>query len=218
MFRRLRVIVDRIKKDGFSVGVRWLFVTIIHRIVPHRQMIWCVDLTSISNDEFIVPGNIKIKRFTSRDQIDKEELKTLIESGTELMGSAASDLIDDRFNKGAVLWLIEENGSVAGYKWTIVKDWLMPTYVPHTDSDVHEFGSEIFKGFRGRNILQLSTKYVLITLKNEGFKRYYSESYLWNKPAINAFSKTDYRKIGIAKRFGLFGRNVVIWYDMSNKV
>lgn len=217
MFRRLKVIVNKFRSNGAVACLIWLFVAIIRRIFPYRQAIWFTDLTELSTDEFIMPTNIKIKRYSSRDQMDKEELKRLIECDTELMGSAGGIIIDERFDKGALLWLIEEDCHMAGYRWTIVKDPLMPTYIPHTESDVHELGAEIFEGFRGRNILQISTKYILITLKNEGFKRFYSESYLWNKRAVNAFLKTDYRKIGIAKRFSLFGRNVIIWYGMSNK-
>lgn len=216
MFRRLKYLAKRIKTDGLVSGLRWLFVTIIRRIVPHRQVIWFVDLTKITSDEFSLPHNMFVKRFRSQDEMDEDDLNTLIKCRTELMGSATNEMINKRFKNGAVLWLIKEGDCIAGYSWTIVKDPITPTYIPHSEDDVHRIGSEIFSGFRGRNLFQLLTKYMLITLKKEGFKRFYSEAYLWNKQAISAMLKTDYRKIGVAKRFSLFGRNVVIWYEMSN--
>jgi hypothetical protein len=219
MLRRLKAVVKKVRTDGIISGIRWLIIKIYRRMLPHRQTIRFADLGEISSDGFSMPDNIKIQRFHSRDQMNKEDLKILLESETELMGSAASNLIHQRFEKGGILWLIKVDNNLAGYRWTIVKDPITPTYVPHTEKDVHVIATELFKEYRGKNLFILFTKHMMITLKNEGFKRVFSETYLWNKRADNALSKIEYyRKIGIARRFSFFGRNIVIWYDMSNKI
>jgi hypothetical protein len=219
MLRRLKAIVKKVRTDGIISGIRWLITKIYRRILPHRQTIRFTDLSEISSDGFSIPDNIQIQRLHSRDQMNKEDLKILIESETELMGSAANNLINKRFDKGGILWLIKVDNHLAGYRWTIVKDPLSRTYVPHTEKDVHVIATELFKEYRGQNLFILFTKYMMITLKNEGFKRVFSEIYLWNKRAEHAISKIEYyRKIGIARRFNFFGRNIVIWYDMSNKM
>ncbi|MGB5157634.1 MAG: hypothetical protein WBN77_09395 [Desulfobacterales bacterium] len=218
MFRRMKVLYLRVRSDGITAAIRWLITTVYHRTIPQKQVIWCTDITEINPEGFSIPDNLKIKYFYSIDQVDKEDLKTLTKyGGTELMGSAASSIIHDRFAKGAVLWLLKENGKLAGYRWTIVNKHMLPPYVPHTESDVHIIGTEVFPGFRDRELFQIFIKYSNITLKNEGFKRNYSETYLYNKRAVKAILKIGARKIGIARRFSFFGKNVVIWYDMTGK-
>lgn len=203
---------------GFFGGLRWLLITVKHRIIPHKQIIWLVDLNEIDDKDFLLPKDIEIIRFRSKEEVDDVILNRIIEGGTDLMGSAADEILKKRFENGATLWIMIADGKVAGYKWTIVKDPLTPTYIPHTQKDIHGIGGEMFGSFRGRNLFQIFTKYKLITLKREGFSRFYSETYIWNKAAVKACLKTDYREIGIAKRFNLFGRNIVVWYDMSNKL
>ena len=188
-----------------------------HRLIPRKQVIWFTDLTEIDSDGFFMPDNLKIQRFDSIEEIDSKDLKKLTECGTELMGSAGSNLIRERFKKGAVLCLYKENDKLAGYCWTIVKKHIRPPYLPHTETDVHFFGTEIFPGFRGGYLFRLFDEGTKIIYKKEGVKRYYSETYLYNKRALKAIFKTSARKIGIATRFSIFGKNVVIWHDMTSK-
>lgn len=217
MFRRLKTICLKFRSAGIIAGIKWLITTIYNRVIPRNQVIWFTDLTEIDSAGFLLPDHIEVKRYYSLNEIDKEDYKTLVECGTALMGSAGSILIRERLNKGAVLWLLKENGRLAGYRWTIAKDTLLQTYMPQTETDVHEFANEIFPGFRGRNFGQLTFQQTLIMLKNEGFKRYYAEIYKSNIRALKSTAKTVLKQIGVARRFNLLGRNVVIWYDMYNK-
>jgi hypothetical protein len=219
MKTRLNILAKKIKSDGFLVTLKWFLVTRVRRfrIFPQRKVIWCRDLTEAEDEDFELPPNITITRFRSRDQMDKEDLKVLIENVTDLMGTIASKMIDSRFEKGAVLWLIKEDGHLAGYRWTIENDPLYHTYVPLTEKDVHLLDNELFEGFRGGPLNQLFSKSYRITLKREGFKRAFSETHFWNKRAIKAVLKGGGCQIGIARKFHLFGRTIVIWSDMYNK-
>jgi hypothetical protein len=217
MFRRLKALYLKVKSNGFVYASKWLITTLYHRLIPQKQIIWYTDLTEIDSEGFSMPDNVVIQRFYSADQVDKEDLKTLIECGTDLMGSAGSILVRERFNKGAVLWLLKENGRLAGYRWSIINNHVTPTYFPHTETDVHSIGIEIFPGFRGGDLFRLFHEGTKVVLKKEGSKRFYSETHLWNKRAVKAYSKTNSHKIGIATRFSVFGKNVVIWHDMTGK-
>jgi len=216
MFRRLKVIFFRIKSYGLVYGIKWLIVMCYHRVIPQKQVIWCIDLTKLYAKTLLLPDNIEIQRFDAINQVSQKDIEKLIDSNSDLMGSAASMLIRERFNKGAALWLLKENGQLAGYQWTISNNHETPTYLPHTETDVHTIGIELLKEFRGRDLLYLFQVSTFITLKNNGFKRHYLETYLWNKRALKAFSKIGLRKIGIARRFNFLGKNIVIWYDMPN--
>ena len=218
MLRRLKRLAEIIRSEGFVAGMKWLLMAMHHRFIPEKQVVWCNDLTAFDANGFKLPDHVEIQRFYSIDQMSKEDLKILMDCKSELMGSAASILIHERFNKGAVLWLLKENRHIAGYRWTIVNNHVTPTYVPHTKTDVHSVGAELFVEFQGRSLIDLFLKSTLITLKDEGFKRYYAETYLQNKRALKAFSRIGLHKIGTASRFSIFGKNVVIWHDVSEEI
>ncbi len=219
MFKKLKGITAVIKSKGVVTGINWLITRVFHRAIPHKQVIWFTDLTELDAEGFSMPNNIRIERFYSVDQVDKQDYKTLAECSSDLMGSAAGRLMHERFIKGAVLWLIKVDGRLAGYRWTIANDHRTPTYMPHSNTDVHNIGAELFPGFRGMYVHQLATAFEKMTLRNEGFKRYYAETYLWNKRALKAIlKKTSGRKIGIATRFSFFGKNVVVWHDMTENM
>lgn len=217
MIRRLRRLSKEIKKRGLWGGIKWLLIITKRKIVPHRQVIWFIDLREIDSETFSLPDNVEVKRYYREDEIEHADYIRLVETGTELMGSNAIQLIKERFNNGAHLWLIKENGQFAGYKWSIVKDPLTPTYIPHTEKDVHGIGGELFEEFRGKGLFEIFDNYQFIALKKDGFSRFYSETYEWRESAVRTLSKSKIRrKIGVAKRFSILGRNIVIWYEMSN--
>lgn len=216
--RRLRRIADIVKSRGGIASINWLITTIYHRVIPQKQVIWFADLTEIDSEGFSLPDNIVIQRFYSIGEVDKEDLKTLIKCGVGLMGSAGSILVSKWFDKGAVLWLLKKDGQLAGYRWTIFNNHVTPTYVPHTQTDAHSIGTEIFPGFRGVGLYRLFDQGTKILFKKEGGKRFYYETYLWDICAVKAILKTNSRKIGIATRFSIFGNNVVIWHDMTSKI
>jgi len=218
VFRRIRVVFEKAKSDGVILAVRWAFVRGFRRIIPHRQVIWCVDLTKIDSDGFVLPDNLRIERFYSLDELKVADFRALVEARSELMGSGTERLIRERFEKGAALWMLRVDGKLAGYRWTLANNKMTPTYLPHSESDLHSIGFELFPEFRGRKLFNEFLTAMHVISKSEGFKRCYSETYLWNRRAINALLKVGMRKIGTARRFKLFGRNIVIWHDMSDKM
>lgn len=218
MSRRLKRLMYMIRREGFIGGIKWMCYAIYHRYIPEKQIIWCMNLTQLETTEFVLPDNLKLERYNSLEQVSDHDLKILFACHSDLMGSATSILIPERFNKGAVLWLMKDDAHVVGYQWTIANNHTTPTYFPHTEGDIHAIGIEILPDYRGRNLQNIFQQQIWIILRNEGFRRYFSETYLSNKLALKAFSKTGQRGIGIAKRFYFLGKNVVIWYDMSKNI
>jgi hypothetical protein len=197
-------------------GIKWLTAKLHFILIPQKQVIWCDDLTKMDAEGFVLPENLKIERYYSIDQISKEDLESFLQQDSDLMGSASSKLLRERLSKGAALWLLKENNHVCGYWWTIANNHVTPTYLPHIDTDVHAIGVELFESFRGRgHLFRHFIKAIQLTLKEEGFKRYYAETYLTNKRALNAIFNVGEHKVGTASRFSLFGKNVVIWHEMS---
>lgn len=208
--------IQQYKKNGLVGSIHWLFVKIQRKFIK-RQILFFVELTEINDNDFLLPDNITIEIVKSENEIGDKELKRLIEGGTALMGNKAKQMIKERFAKGALLWLMKMNDQFAGYSWTISKDTLRPTYMPYTEKDVHGIGDEIFEEFHNQGLHRIFVKYQLINMKNEGFLRFFGEIYVWNKPSLRSYGKTEMRKLGIAKKRFLGGRNIVTWYEMYNR-
>jgi hypothetical protein len=216
MLRRLKAIYRVIKTDGLYTGVKWLIVTVYHRLIPQKQIVWCTNLMQREDlAEFVLPDHLSFQRYQAMDQIGKEDLRAFLACSSILMGSATFIIMHERFNKGAILWMLKVNGQVAGYWWTIANNHVTPTYLPHTSKDIHAIGIELFEGFRGGRLLKTFSQAVQSTLKKECYQRYYAETYLWNLNAIKAFQRIGDCKVGTATRFGFFGKNVIIWHEMS---
>jgi hypothetical protein len=216
MLRRLRRMAKIFRSVGILACIAWLIAAVYHRVIPQKQVIWLADLTEVDSEKFLLPNNVEIRRYRSIDEIDKKDYDDLVELGTSLMGSAGNILIRKRFGLGAVLWLLKVNGQLAGYRWTIANNHVTPTHLPHTESDAHSIGIEIFPIFRGSHLFRQFDEGLKILLKKEGYKRFYSETFLWNKHAIKAISKTSSCKIGISTMFCIFGKTIVIWHDMTS--
>jgi hypothetical protein len=217
MHRRFIRIKGMIQSDGFIPTMKWMFVTFYRRAIPHKQVLFYTDLTILDTDESSLPDNLKVEQYHSLDQIDKGDLKTLINCGTALMGSAGLSYIRERFARGAVLWLLKVDRQVAGYRWIMENDHVTSTFFPHMKTDLHSLATELFLDFRGQNLFGIFRKEVHRIKRNEGFKTCYSESKLYNKRAVKAHLKIGDIKFGIATRFRMFGKNVVIWHDMNDK-
>lgn len=216
MMRRLKRAVKVFSNKGVFHGIKWIMVTLFRKVIPHKQVIWCTIIDEIDFENFKLPENLSVQRVTSISDLSLGDFKTLKED-TVLMGSAGHIMIGKRFSTGGTLWLLKCEGKLAGYRWYFANDHIHPTYLAYTEKDIHSVGAEILSDFRGKHLAPIFEKEIFRILKGEGLKRCYSETYLWNKQAVKSFLKTDKQKIGIASRFNFFGKNIVIWHDMTEE-
>ena len=205
------------EKYGFGDSIKWAWNRLLRKFFLKKQIIFFFELSEIDENDYDIPENVEIIIAKKENEVDLKYLKKLIESNTELMGMDAKNMIEERFSSGAWLWLMIMDGILVGYSWTISKDPLRSTFLPYTEKDVHNIGTEFFEEFRYRGLLRILSTYRFVKLKQEGFIRYYTETYEWNKAAIRAIEKDKMQKLGIAKKRKSFGRNIVIWYEMYNK-
>jgi ribosomal protein S18 acetylase RimI-like enzyme len=123
----------------------------------------------------------------------------------------ANQNIRERFEKGASLWLVECEGQLAGYGWTLQGQAIAPYYFPLGPDDVHLFDFHVFPYFRGRGINPYLIGQILDGLATNGAGRAFIEAAEWNGAQLSSLRKTQFRCLGSARSFTILGHIFVSW-------
>jgi GNAT superfamily N-acetyltransferase len=121
--------------------------------------------------------------------------------------------IKKRFELGGSLWLIKSEGHLAGYGWTLQGHTVEPHYFRLGPDDVHLFDFQVFPQYRGRGMNPLLVGYILRGLAVEGGCRAFIEAAEWNRPQLASLRNTPFRRLGLARKFTVFGRTMVCWEE-----
>jgi len=195
-------------RHGLVRTIRRSLELVWRSIFHRRRLLFYVDLTKSLGEDFILPQEAKVECKNCRDEISEEELNSLVFYRRERI---IKHQLEDRFAKGARLWLIKLNGCVAGMVWSVRQTTVEPYYFPLTDGDVHFFDNEVFREYRGRSINSHLINYVLHSLKEEGMVRAYIETAMSNVSEIRSLAKTYFRNYGSATKLHIFGSNISFW-------
>jgi GNAT superfamily N-acetyltransferase len=123
----------------------------------------------------------------------------------------ASRNIQERFEKGASLWLVECEGQLAGYSWTIRGRAIAAYYFPIAQDDVQLFDFYVFPKFRGRAILWFLVADILQTMRAEGAVRVFGDVAEWNQPSLSFYKMTPFRLLGLVRTYKIFGQVFTCW-------
>ena len=121
------------------------------------------------------------------------------------------DQLKVRFSKGAFIWLVKQDSSLAGFVWSIVQTTVEPYFFPLTKKDVHIFDNVIFPEYRGRGINTILINHVLFELKRMGFVRAFIETHTWNTSEIKSLIKTHFYRLAEARKFHFWGWCLSTW-------
>jgi len=125
-----------------------------------------------------------------------------------------------RFGKGALLWLIKSEDSLAGYGWTLQGHTVEPHYFPLGEGDVHLFDFHVLPQYRGRGVNPFLVSHILRSLAADGAGRAFIEAAEWNKAQLSSLTKTPFRRLGCARKSMIFRHTIVCWAedDMASQV
>jgi hypothetical protein len=123
----------------------------------------------------------------------------------------ASRNIHERFQKGASLWLLECEGQLAGYGWTLQGGTIEPYYFPLAKDDVHLFDFHIFPEYRGRGMNPYLVERILESLAADHAGRAFIEAAEWNEAQLTSLGKTRFRTLGSVTTSAILGRRYVTW-------
>jgi ribosomal protein S18 acetylase RimI-like enzyme len=174
------------------------------------EILYFVDLVTRQRKGNTIPDNFTIQCFRGEEEISSEDLNTLFEHLGEKIVRCD---VKDRFGKGALLWLVKVDSTLAGYIWSISGRTIQPHYFPLTDKDVSLFDNYIFEECRGRSINPQLINYVLDELQRDGLIRVFIETNKTNSSEIHSLAKTDFKIFGVARKYHAGKRRFMIWSE-----
>lgn len=208
-------VIKYYKEHGLAGTINRLAEIFWRNIFQNRTIIYYVDFQTLPDTIFDLPDNIIINRRQCAGEISGQEIQEiLIQRGNNAELLEFTQLINERFNKGAQFWTIQYKNKFAGFLWSIRSKFVGPYYLPVKDNDVVILDIETFPKFRGLGLNPVLMNYSFNELKKEGAVRAYGMVKAWNKASINALAKTHFKKYSIARKFQLLRRNITLWYEM----
>lgn len=199
------------RKYGLKQSIKRMIEKSYQNIFKKNDFVFYQDLTLVNVQDTQNPQNIIIESITRENEIEKEDLNSLIEHiGEEIILTE----LKERFAKLAVLWMIKVDGKLAGYVWTIRKSTYKcpcPYYFPLCDNDVFLFDGSVLPQYRGRNLYPLLLKNVLCGVKRLGFIRAICDAHEWNGSVQKSFSKAGLKKIGVVRKYRFWRHDFLLW-------
>lgn len=196
------------QKRGFLRTLRRIYEHPYRAIFKSKRLLIYAELNEVNDSVLTLPPNIIIECRSTYNEAVQPDMQRIINYWDKEM---EMDKARERFEKGAILWIVKLNEDIAGFVWSIKGKLISPWYLPLTPHDAYILDAVTFEEYRGRRLYPLIMNYVLGKLKLEGVSRAIAEVYAWNTPSIRGLEKTYFRKFGEARRFHLLNRNITIW-------
>ncbi len=178
----------------------------------NRMVVFYCDLDDRRMSKAETPGAFRVERLRSLAELRPEQHREIIGTWNPKL---ASRLLEERFDKGSSLWLVENEDRLAGYGWTLHGQSIAEYYFPLGSNDVQLFDFYVFPAFRGRALHWLLTNHILYELAREGRTRAFADTREWNTAQRASFKMTPFRPLGFVKTYRVFGREFNSWIPME---
>jgi GNAT superfamily N-acetyltransferase len=196
------------RRHGFAATLRRARLAGKRAIFARRMVVFCCDLNERELVRVNAPKSLRVERLSVLSELSAEHLREMSSFwNTRLVNQN----IRERFEKGALLWLVECEGRLAGYGWTLQGGAIEPYYFPLTKNDVHLFDFHVFPPYRGRGINPYLIGQILDGLATNWAARAFIEAAEWNDAQLSSLRKTRFSCLGLARSFTIFGHTFVSW-------
>jgi hypothetical protein len=174
----------------------------------NRQVVFYCDLASHTSTREDLPSLLRVERKRTFGELSPQELHELIDFWNPKL---ARQKIEDRFRRGASLWLIKSEARTAGYIWTLQGAAISSFYFPLGKEDVQLFDLFLFPMFRGRGIDWLLFTDVFCTLAADGAARAFADTGEWNDASVSSHIMSRFQLLGCARKWSVFNHTIVWW-------
>jgi hypothetical protein len=198
------------RRHGSWATIRRAGLAVRRALFSSRMVLFYCDISSLTSPPADLPSFLKVERKTSSAELSPEDLKEMTSFWNPKL---ARRNMEERFGKGASLWLIKSQDRLAGFSWTIRGRTIAAYYFPMAQDDVQFFDWVVFPKFRGRGIHWFLVTHILQGLKAEGAARAFGDAAEWNQASLSSYKTTPFRPLGLARKSTIFGRTIVWWTD-----
>jgi hypothetical protein len=199
---------DYYQRHGFFATMERGGLAIKRILFSSRMVVFYFDLGMQAAAQVPIPNSLKVERFAAYAELSQQDLREMTSFWSPKL---AHRNIRDRFEKGASLWLIRSEGSLAGYGWTLQGQTMEPYYFPLAPEDAHLFDFHVFRRYRGQGINPLFVTCILWNLGLNCRGRAFIEAAEWNQAQLLSLQKTPFRRLGLVRSFTMFGQTLVFW-------
>lgn len=196
------------KRHGFWSTARRLFFSLQRAVCCYRMVLFYCDLNGWNPSRESHTHPLIIEQKVSQADLSSEELGLLENAWNP---SIMRRLMGERFQRGATLWVAKWEKQLAGYGWTLSGTTIEPYFFPVSTHDVHLFDFCVFPEYRGRRINPSLVAHILSELAAEGKSRAFIEAEEWNQSQLSSLSRTPFQPLGLALRFRILGKTLVLW-------
>jgi ribosomal protein S18 acetylase RimI-like enzyme len=195
-------------RHGFAATFRRAASEVQRALSASGMIVFYCDLAKQNAIPTNLPDSLRVERVCSHAELSAEDLQAMTSFWNPRQ---ARRNIEERFAKGASLWLVWSGGRLAGYSWTLRGSTIAPYYFPMAEDDVQLFDFYVFPKFRGRAILWFLIMVVLRALKEEGASRVFGDVAEWNQPSLAFYRTVPFQRLGRVKQSTIFGRTYFSW-------
>jgi ribosomal protein S18 acetylase RimI-like enzyme len=197
-------------RHGFAATVSRAQLAAKRILFAGRMVVFYCELDDPRLSQVNLPQAGTVRRLSARTELIPEQFQQMTEFWNPKL---AGKNIDERFGKGASLWLAECEGRLAGYGWTLQGSTIEPYYFPLAKNDVHLFDFHVFPQFRGRGINPFLVGRILSDLASRRGGRAFIEAAEWNAAQLSSLEKTAFHRYGLVRSIRLFGHTFVSWVE-----
>ena len=146
------------QRHGLAATIRRSQLAGKRAIFASRMVVLYCDLDERRLPHVNIPATLRVERVRALAELSAEHLQAITSFWNPKL---ANRNIQERFEKGASLWLVESQKQLAGYGWTLKGETIAPYYFPLAPDDIQLFDFYVFPKFRGRAIHWLLTGHIL---------------------------------------------------------
>jgi len=203
-------LTDYYSRHGFVATVHRALVAAKRALFYNRMVLFYYDLADGISDTSVFPSAIKVERVGNAARLNSDDLQELTSFWNP---KQVCRNIQERFRRGASIWLVKVDDRLAGYGWTLRGDTIEPHYFPLGQDDVHLFDFHVLPEFRGRGLNPLLVTHILSTVATESGGRAFIEAAEWNQAQLASLRKTPFRRLGLARLLTVFGHTLTSWSE-----
>jgi ribosomal protein S18 acetylase RimI-like enzyme len=199
---------DYYRRKGLGATLQRAGVAVKRSLFSGRSVLFYCDLATQGTPPRDLPSFLSVERKRSFTELSGEDLEEMISFWNPKL---ARRNMTERFGLGASLWLIKSREKLAGYGWTLEGKTVEPHYFSLGQNDVHLFDFHVFTQYRGQGMNPFLVTSILSILATEGAGRAFIEAGEWNQAQLTSLAKTPFRRLGMARKFTIWGRTIVLW-------
>ncbi len=201
-------LADYYSRNGFGATFRRTSLAVRRTLFSNGMVLLYCDLSDVVARTAAAADFVKVEQKKSRAELSQEDLQVMISFWNSKL---AYRNIQERFKKGAVLWLLKSVGGLAGYGWTLQGRTIEPHYFPLGHRDLHLFDFHVFPQYRGRGMNTFLVGQILRRAAADGGARAFIEAAAWNEAQLASLKKTPFQRFGRARKWPIFGHTFVWW-------